>query len=163
MRRWLGAEDAGRASEGKKSSPIACCINCKPLAHVLQHTAQHCPPPTAHRPRAPTCDPHFSRGGHRLPRLVQHLAPVFIRLQARQRQPQLHVLGAALDGAGEQHPRVILLTNFHYCLPQAHRLGDALQGPVEGSRQAGRQAGSEGRKQGRARRGMSACAALRPC
>lgn len=54
-----------------------------------------CPP----CPTPPTCDPHLCRGGHRLPRLVQHLARILIRLQPRQRQPQLHMLRAALHRA----------------------------------------------------------------
>mmetsp|Transcript_22220 Transcript_22220/g.54844 ORF Transcript_22220/g.54844 Transcript_22220/m.54844 type:complete len:224 (+) Transcript_22220:1091-1762(+) len=72
-------------------------------------------------------DPDGGLGGQRFTRLVQHPPRLVVRLEAREGQPQIDVLRAALHRTAEQHPCILLAAEIYDRLPQTHRVGDVLQ------------------------------------
>mmetsp|Transcript_62431 Transcript_62431/g.197832 ORF Transcript_62431/g.197832 Transcript_62431/m.197832 type:complete len:251 (-) Transcript_62431:434-1186(-) len=82
-------------------------------------------------------DPDGGVRGDGLARLVEHLARVLVVLEAREGQPQLHVLRAALHRAREQHARVVLRGQLHRRLPEPHAVGDALKRLAQHARLGG--------------------------
>mmetsp|Transcript_32016 Transcript_32016/g.77680 ORF Transcript_32016/g.77680 Transcript_32016/m.77680 type:complete len:288 (+) Transcript_32016:600-1463(+) len=73
-------------------------------------------------------DPDLRLGGDGLARLVEHLARVLVRLEAREGEPHVDGVRDALHRAAKHQPRVLWRLQIDGGLPQLDGVGDHLEG-----------------------------------